>query len=425
MALAPHLPADTGSATEPAPSYTEGACAPDRAPARCGPGRLVFRPPVGEGPWSFAAPGDLPRVSADEARAWFDPGSLVALRPDRAALGSLVDAWCAEDGARGHASAVTWLRTLPDVLAISLVRREREGGRRYAFHIPGYRGPVVVSERRFRELGRRPRHLLPAIPRRVRPAFSAPPGHCYIVIDINRCFLVLLATVANDDALLAAAAGDFHQQAGDAMAPHLTPTQRRRVGKLFNNAVVGMITPHGLQEALRRAGIATTPQQAAQLHDRWWASFVAARRLRDAWIAGQKHLAEEGRPLAIRYPDGRTYTFDAATVRGAAPRPRWAHLRSPSQRLDAATRTTFSALWRGVEGTIIDQWLRLLHPLRRQGLRLVLPMYDGLLLQAPTPVASHLAQSAHAALRRALTDVGVPATATCTIQAAWAPPIRS
>jgi hypothetical protein len=202
---------------------------------------------------------------------------------------------------------------------------------------------------------------------------------------------------------LAAAARDFHQDAGDAMAPHLPPAQRRRIGKLFNNAVVGLITPHGLHAAIRRAGIQTTLEQAAGQHARWWARFPAARLLRDTWVADHRRAAADNRPLAIRYADGRTYTFDAGTVRGTALRPRWAHLRSPASRLQATIRTTFSALWRGAEGT------------------LVLPMYDGLLLQAPTPAAEALAESAHDALVRALADVGVPATAAVEIRPDWAP----
>jgi hypothetical protein len=418
----PILSAKAGSARCVAPPPAEGRvrARPALAPSRAH--RLALHAPVAGGPWTFEAPVDLPRVPAAEVRAWFSPAFLVPLRPDLVALRALVDAWSADpDADRRRAPAVAWLRSLPAVVSISVVRREREGGRRYAYHIPGYRGPVVASEREFRRLERTPRVLLPALPRRLRAAFPAPPGHSYILVDVDRCFPVLLATVADDATLLAAAARDFHQDAGDAMAPHLPPAQRRRIGKLFNNAVVGLITPHGLHAAIRRAGIQTTLEQAAGQHARWWARFPAARLLRDTWVADHRRAAADNRPLAIRYADGRTYTFDAGTVRGTALRPRWAHLRSPASRLQATIRTTFSALWRGAEGTLLDRWLQLLYPLRGRGLRLVLPMYDGLLLQAPTPAAEALAESAHDALVRALADVGVPATAAVEIRPDWAP----
>lgn len=380
----------------------------------------LLRPPAAGEPWAFVTPQPLYRASLAEVEAWFSSTFLAPLQPDRVVLRERIDAWHAEAAARSLApTATTWLSALPAVLPISLVRREREGGRRYAYYLPGYRGPSVVSEREFRRL-RGPRVLLPSIPRRVRGAFPAPRGWRYVSIDIDRCFLVLLATVSDDDDLLAAAAGDLHQEAGDVMAPSLPPKERRQVGKLFNNAVVGLVSAEGLHVAMRRAGMRTTLEEACAQHRRWWSQFSRARELRDQWAAHQRRAAVAGSPVRISYPDGRTYSFDAATVRGIAPRPRWAHLRTPTNRLDAAIRTTFSALWRGVEGALLDRCVQRLFPLRSRGLRLVLPIYDGLLLQVPAHDAEPLAVAAHDAVMQALADLGVPATASMDIRSTWA-----
>ena len=119
------------------------------------------------------------------------------------------------------------------------------------------------------------------------------------------------------------------------------------------------------------------------------------------------------------YPDGRRTTFDAATVRGVARRPRWAGLQGRSQRLQAAIRTTFSAIWRGTEGVLLDQILRRIQPLRARGLRLVLPTYDGLLLQAPRATAPELAREIRRAFDDALQQLGVATTATVEVRQAW------
>jgi hypothetical protein len=124
--------------------------------------------------------------------------------------------------------------------------------------------------------------------------------------------------------------------------------------------------------------------------------------------------------LAIRYPDGRRFTFDAATVRGAAHRPGWAHLASREDRLLASIRTTFSAIWRGLEATILDEALHRLQALRQDGVRLVLPMYDGLLLTAPIEAAQTAVEQVGQALSGAMAAVGVPGHATVQVAPTWA-----
>lgn len=359
------------------------------------------------GALSLASAAPLTRHSAAEVSAWFTDDFLAPLQPASCLCG-LLDA--------SVPPGPLW--RLSGRVPVSFVYREREGGRRYAFFAPGYHGPRLPTVREYRAMAGA-RLLLPAIPRAARSAFPAPPGHRYITVDVDRCFPTLLAAVAQDEELLAAVRQDLHQEAGDIMAPHMTRRARRQVGKLFNNAVVGLISPAGWHRELHRQGHHVPADEALRMHMRWWARFAGARRFRDAWERFQRHAAEHNRPLRIVYPDGRPYTFDAATVRGAARRPRWTGITEPAQRLNASIRTTFSAIWRGIEGAVLDQALHRLHKLRERGLRLVLPMYDGLLLQAPTDAADGLAGCARAELLAALHDVGIPATVTVTVCSTW------
>ena len=130
-------------------------------------------------------------------------------------------------------------------------------------------------------------------------------------------------------------------------------------------------------------------------------------------------VAAGGQALALCYPDGRRYTFDAATVRGAARRPAWVHITQPHQGLAAAFRTSFSAIWRGIEGAILDEAIHRIHALRPRGLRLVLPIYDGLLLQVPVAHATELADLVEAALHEAMCAVGLSGGATVRVASTW------
>ena len=156
----------------------------------------------------------------------------------------------------------------------------------------------------------------------------------------------------------------------------------------------------------------------------WWSRFARARDFLEAWLQLHQGAALANAALGIRLPDGRRFSFDKGVVRGVAKRPKWVHIKDPQRRLTASMRTTFSSIFRGVESVILDRALQLIYPLRTHGLRLVAPMYDGALLQAPEASAEALTSEVRRAFLLALTEVGVPAGVSCEIRAAWGEGVR-
>ncbi len=76
---------------------------------------------------------------------------------------------------------------------------------------------------------------------------------------------------AGDEDLLRAAGGDLHQEASDVIAPDKPVGERRELGKVFNSAVVGLISPQGWDTKLRRRGIHILGTRVREMPQRWWA----------------------------------------------------------------------------------------------------------------------------------------------------------
>ena len=79
-----------------------------------------------------------------------------------------------------------------------------------------------------------------------------------------------------------------------------------------------------------------------------------------------------------------------------------------------------SSILRGMEGILLDRALQLIHPLRSEGLRMVLPVYDGVLLQVPENKAEVLAEEVRAAFARTLFEAGVVAQVSTAVRPTWA-----
>ena len=350
-----------------------------RSSAVLSPGSFVVR-----------SPSVLPRVHLAEAQAWFGSGFLRPL--------------CHETG--------------PE-LSPNLVWRETHGGRKYPTYLPGYTGPVVVSEARWRSARRPGGLLLSAISRSKREGFRAPPGKVFLDVDIDQCFPSILAALSGDEDLARACHGDLHQVSGDLLVPGMDPSERRSIGKLFNLSAVGGITAPGWSYHLKDRGVEVSLDEASLMLETWWGRFPAARDLRDSWGAMHRETARRGSSLRVKLPGFRGFTFGAGAVRGGAKKGYVVKEGTPDSRLSAAVRTTLSSVFRGMEGLLLDRSLQLIYPLRREGVRLVLPMYDGVLLQVPEDRAETLSREVRAAFAQSLREVGVPALVSSTIRSAW------
>jgi len=336
------------------------------------------------------SPSRLPKVHRAEVQGWFGPGFLAPLL---------------------HVSGV--------VLEANLVWRESQGGRKYPTHLPDYTGPVAVGEKRWRSERRPGGILLSSISRDHRKDFEAAPGSLFLDVDIDQCFPSILAALSGDERLAAGCQDDLHRVSGDLLVPALPAARRRSVGKLFNLSALGGITEQGWSRYLREAGVKATRSQAKGMLDTWWAGFPAARDFRDGWGEMHRETAAQGGALWVTLPDERGYQFRSSAVLGQTKGGYVVREGTPQGLLEGAVRTTLSSVFRGVESVILDRALQLIYPLREEGLRLVLPMYDGVLLQVPVETAPTLARAVQAAFVQVLAEVGVPATVSAQLRPTW------
>lgn len=294
-------------------------------------------------------------------------------------------------------------------LSFNALWRERQGGRRYAFAVPGYTGPLILSHGENERLAPVPgRALLQAIPRVLRPALSAPGGCSLIVADISACFLAIAAGVTRDAALCEDMAADPHARVGQHLAPGAPDP--RAVGKVINNALVGGMTPYGLRDALVEHGFPATADDAKAMYTAWWSRYPTFGGFLH-WF--EKLLQDRIRNkagLGIEAPNGRMYSFSPAEVAGWQPR--------EERDYPHAYRSIVSSLWRAVEGSILDRAVQLLHS-ERGSLRLVLTTYDGLLLAAPAGAEEHGIALVRWAFERALWETRVNATVKVEARATW------
>ena len=285
--------------------------------------------------------------------------------------------------------------------------RERQGGRRHLIHIPGQVDLRLVGKPPQAEGAR----WIQQIPRVVRhPGLRAAQGRVRVLGDIDAANLSFLAAVARDPVLQADIdAGDPHQQIADGLGVD------RAVGKLMNNALVGLITPVGLRLALADKGFAVDDARAAKLHGAWWSRYAKAARVRDALRGRFDRARAEGRGVRITAPDGRSFTFSRSQVRG--------------QRLGVAESTSwksvFSSIWRAIEGTALDYALALLHRQRADlDLRLVVTMFDGLVYSSPADQVEVAREAVRDALVAGLAAVGVRGSASVSSGRYWADHLR-
>lgn len=361
----------------------------------------------------------LPSPSAVDVTSWF--ARPAPSRVDLGTLKPLLNSWLAgvdRPTAEERGPIVKLLRSSGETgtpFTYNVLFREEHGGRRYAYWVEGYDGRLVLSRNGHKEL-RHPRALLQSSPNALRPAILSLPGHLLILADIDRCFLAIAAALTRDAKLREDLEGDAHQRVGDAFVPGLAAALRRAVGKVLNNALVGGVTPYGLQEHLAAGRHPVTFDEAERLHQRWWARYSA---FRDSMMAVRRAIRRQvaaGLGLTIRAPDGHIFRFSPAELSGSA----WGTGRYPEADQVMAEGSAVSSLWRAIEGSAVDRALALLQPLKAEtGLRLVLTMYDGLVLAVPEARAEEGAELVKACLVQAFRECGVEVGVDIKVQPRW------
>jgi hypothetical protein len=360
-----------------------------------------------------------PSASRDEVASWFAKPAPFRMDPD--AFWPLLAEWLA----RIDQSTTVERGPIVELLSRSAktgtpftynaVGREEHGGRRYAYRLLGHHGCPVLTRHGYKNLPH-PRALLQSIPNAVRPAIRTLPGHDLVLADIQGCFPAIAAALTGDARLQRDLRADMHQRIGDMYATRFDAARRRQVGKLINNALVGGATAYGLREALDEDGIQVPLERACRVHDQWWLRYGGFKAFLDDVRTLIRRQVDAGKGLTIRAPDGHCFRFSAAELSGKV----GGKGKNLEADREAAERRVISSLFRAIEGSALDRALAILQPLKAEtGLRLVLTMYDGLVMAVPEALAEEGAEVVRACMVQGLRETGVDAGVDIKVQPRW------
>jgi len=363
-------------------------------------------------------------ASPAEVTSWWEDRVLLVLPP--AGLG-LLDAWH-RDLLRGRSEAIPgwrlegpgrtpseaspligWLRGHCEArkpFTFNALWKERQGGRSYPYFLPGYAGSLTISQREYTKRSRTPKHLLSAIRRDVRGLLAVPKPWSLLSADFKSCHGYIAFSLSEDERLGADLAQDFHGVTGDWLLTEATPPAvRRHVGKVLNNAMLFGLGRDSVQELLSPLLPGEVPfAWGLAAWDAWWRRYRKLAALRDGLKREVAWAQARELPYSFETPSGRTCHFSSAEVQGRGARGRGA----AQPGLAGAWRPIFSALFRAVEGDLLDQTLRYFHALREaHGSRLVLPLYDGLFVAAPQGGEVRSARAITLCGEQAATDLGL------------------
>jgi len=222
--------------------------------------------------------------------------------------------------------------------------------------------------------------------RRIRAAFSAPPGRLLVSADYSQVELRILAHHAEDPALLAAfekredvhaaTAAETFGVAREAVTP-----DQRRVAKVLNFGIAYGLSAFGLSQRLD-----LPPAEARAIIDRYFARYAGVKRWLDATVAEARKTGE------VRTLWGRKRALPDITSRNPG-------LRQAAERMAVNTP---------IQGTAADlakrAMIRADAALRSQapGARLLLQVHDELLVE----VDQGSEQAVGALLRREMAAAG-------------------
>lgn len=280
--------------------------------------------------------------------------------------------------------------------------REKQGGRSYPFVIPEYKGPLTITGRQYGKAGHG-RSLLSAIRRDVRALLEAPDGWSLLELDFRTCHAAIGLALSGDEQLARDLDSDFHQVVGDLFVRLPTKAEQRDAGKRINNAMFFGLTPVGLATlATELLGRPPADGTGVAVWTAWWSRYPKLEAFRK-FAQDQVTTAQiYGKPLVIVAPSARISRFAPSEVAG-----RLAKGSRLAPGRDHVWRSVFSACFRAVEGDLLDATLRRFNA-KSGGGRLVLPIYDGALVAAPSGAEDALRKALLDAAEQAVVDVGLP-----------------
>ena len=285
--------------------------------------------------------------------------------------------------------------------------REKHGGREYPLICTDYDGPLMITKKAYRTT--KTRYLLSAIPRIVRRHLGLPSGWVLVVGDFKSCHPAIAFALTADPALGEdLATGDIHQVTGDwilAAASNWAATARRELGKAVNNAMLFGLTERGIAACIQRAlGVPIDGAWATYVWHAWWSRYPLLAEYRNQAHAFVQYCGANDEALNILSPGGWRSHFSPAELRGAvAAGP--GHGQGP----EAAARSVFSAVFRGIESDLLRLTITHFHGTasEHEG-KGVLPLYDGLYIGARTDRVNQVVQALEDAGRRAADELGIP-----------------
>ena len=186
---------------------------------------------------------------------------------------------------------------------------------------------------------------------------------------------------------------------------------------MLNNKLVGLSGPGILAESLADAGMdfSTAGSTSRRLRLSWWNRYQALAAFRDRCEHLFRSARTQHRPLRVIAPDGRWFSFSPAEVAGH----QIADLRP------VGFPTIFSSIWRAAEGVAVDEAMANIHATGGElGLRLVVPMYDGLVYACPEAAVEQGMALVREALELGMAAIGAPGSAKSYAGVYWRPEFR-
>lgn len=358
--------------------------------------------------------GRIPAVKPAEVQEWWDDRVPLVLPPQAGLI--LLQSWEREVG-QGTSPMIDWLRSTcqgPSAFTFNALWKEKRGGRLYPYFLPGYEGPVTISKYAYQKSSQGgSRLLLSSIRRDVRAALAAPPPWKLISADFTSCHGYISYALSGDVQLAKDLAAGFHETTGAwLLSDEAGPTLRREVGKKMNNAMTFGLGVGGLQRVLAPVlGEAVPADWAEAAWTQWWERYPELREFRDSVAWGVTWAQSRSRRLAFNSPSGWPSSFTPSEVQGKIVHGRPDEAPGP----EGAQRAVFSAIFRAVESDLLDQTVRHFHSIREHhGARLMLPLYDGLLVAAPYDSIDLSARALQTCAEAAGSDLGIPGLSLTT-----------